>query len=126
MATLQEIMDAWSQRRKRMDVLGKVWSSFGLAGLLVVAPGCASVMGRAVGYDDDPIYVGTRIDIDVMTDQVPVSPKPRPIEGVIDFPFSLVADTLCFPVDCIWALTHGDSGDEDSEREPARRALPKQ
>lgn len=67
---------------------------------IALCTGCASIGNRVFEPNSNPIYSGTRIDCSQIATHDSEPPLGRGV-GVVDLPFSLVLDTLLFPVDIV-------------------------
>ena len=88
--------------------------------ILAMNVGCASIAARSMTDSHKPhpkfVYGGTQIDVQWMA--APFDERtqtsgiyagfawPLSVAGIVDFPLSLVLDTLCLPYD-LWTVTAG-------------------
>ena len=71
---------------------------------LTLGSGCSTVVSHSLSKGAPPAYAGTWMDSHLIKDAAGGVSSDMPAVivftyGVIDFPFSLLADTLCLPYD---------------------------
>ena len=81
-----------------------------LAGLPLFASGCSAVIARSIARSTSPpppLYLGgVRTDWKVITESEVWEPQAY---GVVDMPFSLVADVILLPYDIYTDCRHTDN-----------------
>jgi len=69
-----------------------------LAGLLLIGCGCGTISDLSNEEDGHRVFGGIRKDSQMIADPDPKWTLPSVVFGILDFPLSLVLDTLCLPV----------------------------
>jgi uncharacterized protein YceK len=112
---LLNIWVGWQQQKMK-----RTMGHLACAAIIAACAGCASIAARCTTDPHRPhpkfVYGGTQIDVQWVA--APFNEKaetsgiyagfawPLSVAGIVDFPLSLVFDTLCLPYD-LWAVTAG-------------------
>jgi uncharacterized protein YceK len=90
------------ERVKRRTMKAGLWIAALLC--LTLGSGCSTIVSHSLSKGAPPVYAGTWMDSHFIKDASSEVSSDVPAAivftyGLIDFPFSLVADTLCLPYD---------------------------